>query len=69
MEKMSFKPISSGVEIYSDQFSQEGWFIVDQVDLRPNNPVTDKKLVAVIKAHLREDQTFKVEATSDKFHF
>ena len=69
MEKMSFKPISSGVEIYSDQFSQEGWFIVDQVDLRPNNPVTDKKLVAVIKAHLREAPTFKVEATSDKFHF
>jgi len=69
MEKMSFKPIGSGSEIYSDQFSKEGWYIVDQVDLRPNNSVTDKKLVAVIKAHLREEPSFKVEATSDKFCF
>jgi len=66
---MSFKPLGSGSEIYSDQFSKEGWYIVDQVDLRPNNPITDKKLVAVIKAHLREVPDFKVEGTSDKFHF
>lgn len=69
MEKMSFKPIGSGSEIYSDQFSKEGWYIVDQVDLRPNNSVTDKRLVAVIKAHLREEPNFRVEATSDNFHF
>lgn len=68
MEKMLFKPINSGSEIYSDQFSKEGWFIVDEIDLRPNSP-TNKKLVAVIKAHLREEPKFKVEATSDKFHF
>ena len=69
MEKMSFKPIISGSEIYSNQFKHEGWYIVDQIDLRPNNPINDKRLVAVIKAHLREIPDFKVEATSDKFHF
>lgn len=68
-KKISFKSIASGSEIYSDQFSKEGWFVVDQIDLRPNNKVTDKKLVAVVKAHLREEPDFKVEATSDNFHF
>ncbi len=69
MKKMSFNPIGTGSEIFSDQFSKKGWFIVDQLDLVPNNIVTDKKLVAVIKAHLREDSSFLVEATSDKFTF
>jgi len=67
MEKISLKPITTGSEVYSSSFSREGWFIVDQVDLRPNNPITNKKLVAVVKAHLREDPGFIVEATSDKF--
>lgn len=69
MEVMSFKPITTGSEVYSESFSQKGWFIVDQVDLRPNNSVTDPKLVAIIKAHLREKPDFRVEATSDRFSF
>jgi hypothetical protein len=69
MEKMSFKPIGTGSEVYSENFSEKGYFIIDQLDLRPNNPVTDKNLVAIIKAHLRENPKFRVEATSDKFTF
>lgn len=68
MEKMTLKPTGNGYEVYSENFSQKGYFVVDQVDLRPNG-VNDKKLVAVVKAHLREQPDFKVEATSDKFRF
>lgn len=68
MDKMSLKP-DSNYEVYSENFSKKGYFIVDQVDLRPNNRITDKKLVAVVKAHFREQPDFIVEATSDKFVF
>lgn len=69
LEKISFEPVKIGSEIYSNKFSKKGYFIIDQLDLRPNNPITDKTLVAIIKAHFKEDPTFKVEATSDKFIF
>lgn len=69
MEKISFKPIDSEERIYSDQFSKKGWFIIDKIELRPNNPITDKRLIAVIDAHFCEDPSFKVRATSDKFNF
>ena len=49
------------------------WTALASIDVGANlqhyNPIIDKKLVAVIKAHLREIPEFKVEATTDKFHF
>jgi len=69
MEKITFNPINNGCEVYSEEFSRSGWFIVDRVDLRPNNKYTNKKLVAIVKAHLKDDPSFLVEATSDKFTF
>ena len=66
MEKITCFPIF-GSEVYSESFSIKGIFIVDDVELRPNNPVHDRKLVAIIKAHSKENRDFKVEATSDKF--
>jgi len=68
MKKISCTPTNS-TEIYSENFSLKGFFIIDSIEIRENNPTSDKKLVAVIKAHHREQPDFKVEATSDKFLF
>ncbi len=68
MEKIPCTP-NKPTEVYSDHFSIKGQFIIDSIDLRENNPTSDKKLVAVVKAHHKDDPKFKVEATSDKFLF
>lgn len=59
--------IKQGSVIYSDNFTKKGEFVVENIKLVANNSVTDKKIVAIIKAHYKDDKNFLVEATSDKF--
>ena len=61
--------VSKGEEIYSEHFKIKGIFIIDSVFLASNNIRTDPSLVAVIKAHHKEHNTYRVEATCDKFIF
>lgn len=69
MEKQIDLFSRKGEEIYSDNFKEKGVFIIDKVFLVANHPTEDKGIVAIIKAHHKEKTTFRVEATSDKFHF
>jgi hypothetical protein len=69
MEKQIDLFASNTEEVYSDNFKEKGVFIIDKVFLVANHPTEDKGLVTVIKAHHKEKTTFRVEATSDKFHF
>ena len=71
MDKITLKPIGNGYEIYGKgcYFRVEGYYVVDKVELVPNNPVNDKQLVAVVHAHLREDKNVRISCTSDKFTF
>jgi hypothetical protein len=69
MKLMTLKPIGSGSEIYTDKFLEEGWYIVESVELHPSNSSKDSPLVAIIIAHLRENPNVKVEGTPDNFHF
>jgi len=69
MEKQIDLFVSNTEEVYSDNFKEKGIFIIDKVFLVANHPTDDRGLVAVIKAHHKEKTTFRVEATSDNFHF
>lgn len=52
--------------IYSNHFTCKGMFSVDKIEIVPNNPITDQRLVAVIHA-TNIETGMKVSATSDKF--
>lgn len=58
----------NNIKVCSNSFSEKGEFVIDDARLVPNHPTTDTSLVVVFKAHLKENPTFKVEATSDKFY-
>jgi hypothetical protein len=55
---ISFKP-NPKLELYSSGFYQAGMFTVDSIELRPNHPDFDKRLVACVNAHFKTDARFK----------